>query len=596
MHEAVAQQIAGVVNGAAPQDRDLHFGATLLGAAQTRFRFWAPALSHVGLEIEDHAPIAMRPLAGGWFEAEAPCGAGAAYKFRVAEDLAVTDPAARAVRGDAYGHSLVVDPRAYQWRNEEWRGRPWAETVLYELHVGAFGGFKGVRDALPRLAELGVTAVELMPISAFPGRLNWGYDGVLPYAPSSHYGAPDELKELVDAAHGLGLMMFLDVVYNHFGPEGNYVGRYAPPFFRREHNAWGCAIDFSRAEVRRFYAENALYWLRDFRFDGLRFDAAHAIARPDWLDETAAELRARMPPGRLVHLVLENDENVASHMRDGFFNAQWNDDGHHVLHVLLTGEKIGYYAAYADDPAGKLARALREGFVYQGEPSPVRGGKRRGAPSADLPPSAFVLFLQNHDQIGNRAFGERLTALASRRALEAAIALQLLCPQVPLVFMGEEDASRSPFLFFAEHNEELAQAIREGRKREFEAVANARGELPDPADFETFDRSIPAPDRRLAAERFDLYRRLLALRREHIAPRLEGARALDAQALGRAAAVARWRLGDGKRLTIVVNLDCAAVNCPCPEGDLLFESSLDACEVLRTGMLLSKTTMAFLQT
>jgi maltooligosyltrehalose trehalohydrolase len=579
----------------AASGRDMRFGATLLDRQRTRFRFWAPALQQVALEIEGLGPIAMKPLANGWFEAEAPCGAGAAYKFRVADDLAVTDPAARAVRGDAYGHSIVMDPHSFQWRNLAWRGRPWAETVFYELHVGAFGGFKGVTDALPRLAGLGVTAVELMPISAFPGKLNWGYDGVLPYAPSSFYGAPDELKELVDAAHGLGLMMFLDVVYNHFGPEGNYVDVYAPPFFRRDvENAWGRAIDFGRAQVRRFYTENAFYWLQEFRFDGLRFDAVHAIAHPDWLDETAAELRARLEPERIVHLVLENDDNVAGHMRDGFFNAQWNDDGHHVLHVLLTGETMGYYGAYADHPAARLARCLAEGFVYQGEPSPSRDGERRGTPSADLPPSAFVLFLQNHDQVGNRAFGERLTALADRRALEAAIALQLLCPQIPLIFMGEEDASKSPFLFFAEHNEQLAQSIREGRKREFDAVANAREELPDPGAIATFDRSIPSPDPHLAEARFDLYRRLLALRSARIAPRLQGARSLGAQALGRAAVVARWRLGDGKRLTIASNLDRVPVTCPRPDGEFLFESSPDACEIARMGMLPAKTTVAAL--
>jgi malto-oligosyltrehalose trehalohydrolase len=351
--------------------------------------------------------------------------------------------------------------------------------------------------------------------------------------------------------------------------------------------------------VRRFFTENALYWLEEFRFDGLRFDAVHAITHPDWLDETASEIRARLEPDRFVHLVLENDDNVAAHMRAGFFDAQWNDDAHHVLHVMLTGETSGYYAAYAQNTAEKLARCLSEGFVYQGEPVATRGGKPRGTPSGDLPPSAFVTFLQNHDQIGNRGFGERLTTLTDRRALEAAIALQLLCPQIPLIFMGEEDASPSPFLFFAEHGEELAEAVREGRRREFEDVANAVGDLPDPNDPETFERSVPTADPELAADRFQLYRRLLALRRKHISPALEGARSLDARAVGPTAVVARWRLGNGKVLTIAVNLGEEAHDSAADrvyrDAEILFESVAGAYSALRDGSLLGKSTVALLQ-
>jgi maltooligosyltrehalose trehalohydrolase len=580
------------------------FGAAPVDRTTTCFRFWAPALRSVTLEVEGLEPVPMRRLDGGWFEAEAPCGPGAAYKFRVTDDLAVIDPAARALRGGVFGHAVVADPHSYRWKNTAWKGRPWTDCVFYELHVGAFGGFAGVTAALPRLAELGVTAVELMPISAFPGDRNWGYDGVLPYAPHPSYGSPDGLKALIDAAHGLGLMVFLDVVYNHFGPEGSFLNHYAPHFFWEDApTAWGSAIDFRRPEVRRFFAENAIYWLEEFRFDGLRFDAVHAITHPDWLDETASEIRARLESHRSVHLVLENDDNTASHMRGGLFNAQWNDDAHHVLHVLLTGETSGYYAAYAPGTADKLARCLAEGFVYQGEPTPTRRGKPRGTPSADLPPTAFVTFLQNHDQIGNRALGERLTALADRRALEAAIALQLLCPQIPLIFMGEEEASRNPFLFFAQHDEGLAESIREGRRREFEDIANAVGDLPDPDDPETFERSVPTPDLELADERFALYRRLLALRRKHISPALEGARPLEAHAVGPAAVVARWRLGDGKTLTIGFNLGETATwsaqnfrteTLPL-DGDLLFESKEGAGSMFRRGELPSKSTVAVLR-
>jgi maltooligosyltrehalose trehalohydrolase len=573
------------------------FGATLLSPNATRFRFWAPALDRITLEVEGFDPIPMASMSGGWFEAEAKCGAGSAYKFRIADNLSVPDPASRALRGDAFGHSLVVDRQSYRWRNLHWRGRSWTETVLYELHVGVYGGFRGVKAILPRLAEIGITAIELMPISAFSGSFNWGYDGVCPYAPSSAYGTPDELKEMIDEAHGVGLMVFLDVVYNHFGPEANFTDAYAPHFFRDDvETPWGRAIDFRRREVRRFYTENALYWLEEFRFDGLRFDAVHAIAHPDWLDETAAEVRARLEPHRRVHLVVENDDNVASHMRDGFFNAQWNDDAHHALHVLLTGEVSGYYAAYAESPAAILARCLAEGFAYQGEPSLNRGGRPRGSPSADLPPSAFVTFLQNHDQIGNRALGERLTTLTDRDALEAAIALQLLCPQIPLIFMGEEVASKNPFLYFAEHGQALAKLVREGRKKEFKHVVRAGGELPDPNLRATFEQSIPSPDPALSTARQSLYRRLLSIRKRHIMPRLEGARALKSEAIGPGAVIASWEFADESILTIVSNLGKALASAASLAGELLFESSVGARDDLIGGVLRGSTTLAVLDT
>ena len=402
--------------------------------------------------------------------------------------------------------------------------------MLYELHAGVLGGFAGVQRELKRLADLGVTAIELMPVNDFPGTRNWGYDGVLPFAPDRAYGSPDDLKALVDAAHDHGMMIFLDVVYNHFGPDGNYLAGYAPQFFRQDVSTpWGAAIDFRRGEVRRFFTENALYWLMEYRFDGLRFDAVHAITESDWLDEMAGEVRATVEQDREVHLVLEHDGNVAEHLRRDF-DAQWNDDGHHVLHVMLTGESEGYYGDYADRPAERLARSLREGFVYQGDPSRHRNGEARGTPSADLPPTAFVLFLQNHDQIGNRAFGDRLAASVAPRALEAAIALQLLCPQIPLLFMGEEDACTAPFQFFTDHHGELADAVREGRRREFASFAAfsdpaRRAQIPDPNAAETFRRSCPSAHAERGDARRAFYRRLLALRREHLVPRLEGASA-----------------------------------------------------------------------
>ncbi|MCA0245963.1 MAG: malto-oligosyltrehalose trehalohydrolase [Proteobacteria bacterium] len=576
----------------------LPFGATLLSPSLTRFRLWAPAAKDVRVEVEGMIPASMTATGEGWFEATVPCGAGAKYRFRLGNGLAVPDPAARAQAEDVHGPSLVVDPRAYTWQHRAWKGRPWEETVLYELHAGAFGGFAGVQARLPELARLGVTAIELMPVNDFPGTRNWGYDGVLPFAPDRSYGSPGDLKALVDAAHGMGLMMFLDVVYNHFGPDGNYLAAYAPGFFRDDiATPWGAAIDFRRPEVRRFFTENALYWLQEYRFDGLRFDAVHAISESDWLDEMAATVRRTVEPGRQVHLVLEHDGNVADHLRRDF-DGQWNDDAHHVLHVLLSGESDGYYADYADRPAARLARALEQGFVYQGDVSAYRKGARRGTPSADLAPTAFVLFLQNHDQIGNRPFGERLTTLADHHALEAAIALQLLAPQIPLIFMGEETASESPFLFFTDHQPELADAVREGRRREFAGFhgfgAKKGDELPDPNSLPTFDKSCPRPQPEYGEARLDLYRRLLDLRSSEIVPRLRGARALAAVANGPTSVVARWRLSDGVVLAIATNLGRDDAPCEHLDGELLFESRSNAAAGLRGGTLMAGSTVALL--
>jgi malto-oligosyltrehalose trehalohydrolase len=580
-------------------DWRMTFGANLIGADRTRFRIWAPSQSEISVAVEGAPAAPMARREGGWFEAEVNCSAGARYRYILQDGTAIPDPAARAQVGDIHGASVVIDPSSYQWRHPDWRGRPWHDAVIYELHAGLLGGFAGVAKELPRLAELGITAVELMPIAEFPGARNWGYDGALPFAPECSYGSPDDLRALVDQAHGHGLMIFLDVVYNHFGPDGNYLALYAPQMFRDDvATPWGPAIDFRRSEVRRFFTDNALYWLIEYQFDGLRFDAVHAITETDWLDEMASEVRKTVTPRRHVHLVLENDDNAASHLNRGF-DAQWNDDGHHVLHVLLTGEHEGYYEDYKDDPAEKLARCLKEGFIYQGEPSPHRGGKLRGTRSADLPPTAFVLFLQNHDQIGNRAFGERLTKLANAEALEAATSLLLLCPQIPLLFMGEETASQSPFLFFTDHNAELAEAVREGRRREFSGFSQFSdpkllAQLPDPNDVGTFEKSNPVADSDRSLERERLYRELLALRRTEIVPRLAGARALDAAPIGPAAVVAQWRMADGTVLTIATNLASRPVQLRTPEGRLLFSSSPVARQGLAKGELAAYSTLAVL--
>ncbi|MFC4727283.1 malto-oligosyltrehalose trehalohydrolase [Coralloluteibacterium thermophilus] len=551
------------------------YGAEPQGDGTTRFALWAPDRETVTLELDrdgrtDRLP--MQAEADGWHRLTTAAPPGTRYRYRIDPELAVPDPASRLQEGDVHGWSVVVDASGFAWKNTRWRGRPWHETVLYELHVGVMGGFEAVTRELPRLAELGVTAVQLMPVNEFPGSRNWGYDGVLPYAPDSVYGTPDALRTLVDTAHGLGLMVFLDVVYNHFGPDGNYLNAYASDFFRGDvPTPWGEAVNVANPVVGDFFVHNALYWIHEFRLDGLRFDAVHALSDPAWLRSLARRVHASLD-ARHVHLVLENEHNQASLLgpwADGEpprFDAQWNDDFHNALHVMLTGETEGYYGNYADDPAGHLARVLGEGFAYQGETT--IHDTPRGEPSAQLPPTAFVSFLQNHDQVGNRAFGDRLATLIDDAVYDDAMALLLLCPQIPMLFMGEEWRSRTPFLFFVDHDADgLADAVREGRRAEFRHFAAfqdeaARARIPDPNDEATFLASRPDPaeaaqDRHAAA--LELVRSLLALRRIEIVPRLHGARALGARVLGPKAFVARWQMGDGQVLAIYGNLDAAPV-------------------------------------
>ena len=556
--------------------------------ATTDFRLWAPSQKAVELETDGGRRFALQPKDGGWFEASLPLPPGSRYRYRVVqpngETLAVPDPASRAQAGDVHDFSTVVDLAAFEWQHAGWRGRPWHEAVVYELHAGLMGGFAGIEARLPELASLGVTAVELMPIADFPGPRNWGYDGVLPYAPDASYGTPEALMRLVDSAHGLGLMVMLDVVYNHFGPDGNYLHLLAPSFYRDDvKTPWGSAIDFRRPEVRDYFTANAIQWVRDYRIDGLRLDAVHEIGEGDWLDEMALAVREAAGPDRHVHLVLENENNDAGHLEPvpHRFDAQWNDDLHHAVHVLLTGEAEGYYQDHADRPAERLARILGSGFGYQGEPSKNWQGEPRGTPSGHLPTTAFVDCLQNHDQIGNRALGERLVTLADPKALRAAVALLLLSPHVPMIFMGEEDGSPTPFLFFTSHHDALADLVREGRRNEFSHFAAfadpaLRERIPDPNDPATFEASRPVPGADADAWRA-LYRGLLRLRRERLVPVLAGARSAGARALGDAAVEAAWTLGDGSRLVIASHFgDAPLAWTGAPAGGELLHASTDA--------------------
>jgi maltooligosyltrehalose trehalohydrolase len=550
----------------------VRFGPSL-EARGAAFRLWAPDAHAVRLLVDGRAPVAMTRDGDGVWRGRGGARAGELYWFEV-DGKPFADPASRFQPDDVAGPSQLVDEAAYAWRCADWRGRPWEEVVLYEVHLGVLGGYEGLRTRLADIAALGVTAVELMPIADFPGRRNWGYDGVLPFAPDSAYGPRDGLKALIDEAHGLGLMVFLDVVYNHFGPEGNGLPAYASAFFDAQTpTPWGAAIDFGQPMVRRFFIENVLYWLETFRFDGLRFDAVHAMADRGWLTAMAREVRERCA-GRHIHLVAENEANEADLLRAGF-DAQWSDDFHNAIHVLLTGERHAYYADFADRPAERLARALAEGFVYQGEASPHPAGTPRGQPSADLPPTAFVPFLQNHDQVGNRALGERLTTVARPRALRAAMALLLLCPQIPMLFMGEEVGAVEPFLYFTDFQGELATAVRDGRRKEFAhspgfGEASERETIPDPNAPSSFEASRWSGDALDAEAWRALTAQLLALRREQVIPHLKGARSLGAQAIGEAAVQAQWRLADGSALTLAANLGVEPVHTELPGQPPIF--------------------------
>ncbi|MGE0312503.1 MAG: malto-oligosyltrehalose trehalohydrolase [Lautropia sp.] len=573
------------------------FGARLEPSGLVRFALWAPSHAQVGLLLDSRVDVQpMRALDGedaGWHACVAEAAAGAHYRFVLPDGTRVPDPASRHQPHDVQGPSEVIDPAAYRWHDTDWRGRRWEEAVIVEIHVGAFtpqGTFRAAIDRLDHLVSLGATAIELMPVADFPGACNWGYDGVLPFAPDARYGRPEDLKALVEAAHARGLMVLLDVVYNHFGPEGAYIHGIAPEVFTdRRRTPWGAAIDFDGPHsrtVRAFFIHNALYWLDEFHLDGLRFDAVHAILDEGprhFLDELAARVRGACA-AREVHLILENEENAARLLeRDGArrplrYTAQWNDDVHHALHVAASGESIGYYADYHGH-VPRLARALAEGFAFQGEPMPYRG-HARGEPSAHLPPTAFVSFIQNHDQIGNRAFGDRLGAIAPAAAMRAISAVYLLLPQIPMLFMGEEWDASTPFPFFCDFGDELAAAVREGRRAEFArfpafADPRERERIPDPVAPDTFaSAKLDWDERERAphAQALARYRRLLEVRHREIVPRLSGivgagrvemrgeAANAEAEAPGVAALTVRWAVPTARdALMLDLNLGAGPV-------------------------------------
>ncbi len=546
------------------------------------FNLWAPTAGSVELLEVGRPPRRMPRDDEGWYQLLSPTAhAGTRYQFRINGALVVPDPASFFQPDDVGGPSKVLDTSTLR-DAILYPGRPWAEAVIYELHVGTFsneGTYAGVEKRLPYLREFGITAIELMPLNDVPGRHNWGYDGVLLNAPNARYGSPQDLKRLLRAAHALDIMVYLDVVYNHFGPQLNYLHSYAESFFTTRYTTgWGPAVNLEGRDgafVREFLIENALMWLRDYGFDGLRFDAVHALKDDSdrhFLVELAETVRHELP-GRRVHLMLENEANQAhllgrSQGQAKLYDAQWADDFHNALHVLLTGEDEGYYRAFADKPLEHLARSLTQGFSYQGEIFPLHDAPR-GEPSDHLPPEATIFFAQNHDQVGNRALGERLSRLVSPEKLGQAMALVLLNPHIPMLFMGEEAAVETPFLFFADWTGEAAELTREGRRREFAhfksfSTPEMRAKIPDPCDANTFQASKldwASIDGSPVGLKFRaLTIRLLRIRRERVVPlikrgfvwaRSELLRASNSTRTG--GLDVRWRTADGEILQIVAS-------------------------------------------
>jgi maltooligosyltrehalose trehalohydrolase len=563
------------------------------------FNLWAPTARSVELLQEGQTPRRMPRDRDGWYQTLSETAhAGTRYQFRIDGQLVVPDPASYFQPEDVHQPSEVIDTASLR-DNTLYPGRPWAEAVIYELHVGTFspeGTYAGVEKRLPYLKDLGITAIELMPLNDVPGRRNWGYDGVLLNAPNAHYGRPEDLKRLLRAAHELDLMVYLDVVYNHFGPQLNYLHSYAKNFFTDRHTTgWGPAVNLEGADgdfVRSFLIDNALMWLRDYGFDGLRLDAVHTLkddSRRHFLIELAETVRSQLV-GRQVHLMLENEANQARYLerprgRTRLYNAQWGDDFHNALHVLLTGEKDGYYRAFADIPLDHLARTLTEHFAYQGEVFPLHE-KPRGEASAHLPPEATIFFAQNHDQVGNRALGERLTSLISKEKLKQALALLILNPHIPMLFMGEEAAAETPFLFFADWQGEAADLTREGRRKEFAhfpvfSKPEMCDRIPDPCDEATFHASKldwswieHAP---IGEEFRKLTRDLIQMRQQKVVPLLkQGFVKAEAELFGerkaKSAVNVRWQTGAGDQLQIVTSFGEARLPMPPVNGKVIWDS------------------------
>ncbi|MFA7904605.1 malto-oligosyltrehalose trehalohydrolase [Enterobacter cloacae] len=570
------------------------WGAEFISSDVVRFRVWAEGQQQLTLRLAER-DLPMTAVGNGWFQIDVPgVTHGTEYQFVLQDGMAVPDPASRAQKGDVNGPSVVIDPGRYQPINPDWAGRPWEETVIYELHIGTFtpqGTFRAAIDKLPYLAELGITQLEVMPVSQFGGSRGWGYDGVLLYAPHSAYGTPEDFHAFIDAAHGLGLSVVLDIVLNHFGPEGNYLPLLSPAFFDAQRmTPWGNGIAYEREPVRHYILDAPLFWLTEYRLDGLRFDAIDQIkdtASKHILQQIAETIHEALPD-RHIHLTTEDSRNVIFlHPRDEkgatpLFTAEWNDDFHNAAHVFATGETHAYYQDFAFEPEKKFARALAEGFVYQGEVS-LQTGHSRGVECHTQPPTFFVDFIQNHDQTGNRAQGERLITLAGADKTRVLLAALLLSPHIPLLFMGEEYGETNPFLFFTDFHGDLAKAVREGRAKEFTGHSGHDGDVPDPNDEQTFARSKLDWHNVTTAQgkswlRFT--RSLLVLRHRYLVPLLRPGGTVEGKIVKTAPGMVAvsWSFPTGT-LSLALNIGNKPVDVPALAGETLF-SWPDAAEVL----------------
>lgn len=562
----------------------MRIGPHYVGKGRCEFTVWSPASKRLAVRLVESDQLhEMEQDRFGYWRVELDgVRPDTLYLYRINDSEERPDPAANSQPRGVHGPSQVVDHSQFAWGDGGWRGVALEEMILYELHVGAFtpaGTFEAIIGRLDDLREVGVNAIELMPVAQFPGGRNWGYDGAFPFAAQNSYGGPAGLKRLVDACHRAGLSVVLDVVYNHLGPEGNYLGRFAPYFTEKYRTPWGNAINFDDAYsdgVRNYFIENALYWLSEFHVDALRLDAVHAIydmRSRHFLAELADAVAALSTRGgRKFYLIAESDLNdvrlVQPREAGGYgLDAQWCDDFHHSLRALLTGERTGYYSDFGS--AAQLAKAFKEGFVYSGEYSGYRL-RSHGSSSADVPAGRFVAFTQNHDQIGNRMFGERLAGLVPFEALKLAAGAVMISPYVPMLFMGEEYGEPAPFLYFVSHGDaDLIKSVREGRKEEFKSFA-WQGEPPDPQSAETFSQSKLGWERRGEGKHktlLEFYRELIRLRANHPALAGRDKTNLEASVIDeRVLACRRWRGAAGVFCLMNFNGGEARVKIDLPRG------------------------------
>jgi maltooligosyltrehalose trehalohydrolase len=569
-----------------PVLRRLPIGAECLRDGGVHFRVWAPRAKRVTVVLgaggdED---VALAAETSGYFSGFVPEAAESTlYRFRLDEGGPYPDPASRFQPEGPFGPSRVVDPATFRWTDAGWTGAPLREQVIYELHVGTFmaeGTWEGARKRLGDLADLGVTCIEMMPVAEFPGRFGWGYDGVNLFAPTHLYGEPDDLRRFVDEAHGHGLAVILDVVYNHFGPDGNYLREFSPDYFTDRHRTdWGEAINFDgpgSGPVREFFLANARAWIDEFHMDGLRLDATQSMfdeSDDHVLAAIGREVRAAAR-GRETIIVAENEPQhtrlVRPRERGGYgLDGLWNDDLHHSAMVALTGKREAYYTDYRGSPQ-ELISAVKWGYLYQGQRYKWQRS-RRGTPALDLPPSAFVAFIENHDQVANSAFGRRVHQVTSPGRYRALTAFLLLSPPTPMLFQGQEFASSAPFLYFADHAGELGDKVREGRAAfltQFPSIASPEmmATLPDPSDPDTFERcKLDFAERGRHESIYAMHRDLIRLRRRDPVFRAQRPHGVDGAVLGPEAFLLRFFGAESADRLLLVNLGVDLTLDPAPE-------------------------------